>query len=76
MKRRTLKRRYGHSRRRRIFQGMKYMVEALTPTGWKEIYSASSMVEARKLAAKWRSDVGQETRFTNGPDHPTLRGKW
>jgi len=34
------------------------------------------MVEARKLAAKWRSDVGQETRFTNGPDHPTLRGKW
>lgn len=71
---RALKRRYGHSRKRRIFQGMKYMVEARTPSGWKAIYSASSMAKASKDAARWSREVGQETRIVSGPDHPSRRG--
>lgn len=57
-------------RSRRVLQGMKYMVEAKTPTGWKEVYSAPSKAKAAKDAAKWRKDTGQETRIVKGPDHP------
>lgn len=70
-----LRRRYGLARLRRIFQGMKYEVQAYTDKGWQAIYTASSMIKARKLAAEWRRKTGQATRIDHGPDHPTRRGR-
>ena len=58
----------------------RYMVEANTPQGWKEIYNAGSKSEAARDAKKWRHDTGQETRIVPGPTHKTRRSnprnKW
>lgn len=64
--------------KKRIHQGMRYMVECKAPVGragweWKEIYSAHSKKQAAELGSKWTSSTGQETRIVIGPDHPDVR---
>ena len=60
-------------RKKRTFQGYKYMVEARTPDGWREIYSAGSKKKANQDAKEWKKTVGQATRIVLGPDHPSRR---
>lgn len=44
----------------------RWMVEALTPEGWQEIYNASTVKQGVRDARKWYDDVHQQVRIVPG----------